>query len=235
MKIRIALLSAVLVGSSATAFAQERVGAGRFEVNAIAGSGTVNATSSSGTEANFENRVVGAGVTYNFNSMLGIEGEVGGGLGVKRTFASLTSSVVTTDAVLDDDGNVVEDATSSVVPMTAFTHAASPRTLGYQANLVFHPMSNDHALVPYVSGGVGGLTLFQRSALQDLGFMDTATYLTGNAGAGLKWLMKSGFGIRADYRLSTVKHRATDALLFGLSGRPYNHRIATSIEYTFGK
>ena len=54
------------------------------------------------------------------------------------------------------------------------------------------------SVVPYVTGGVGGLSLFERASL---GINDTETFLTGNVGGGVKWYApNSRWGLRGDYR-----------------------------------
>ena len=58
--------------------------------------------------------------------------------------------------------------------------ASSPNLLNYSGNLVISA-PNRSSVVPYLTGGVGGLTLFER---RNLVVDDTETFLTGNVGGG---------------------------------------------------
>jgi len=83
-----------------------------------------------------------------------------------------------------------------------------------------------HAVVPYVTAGVGGLTMFERQAL---GITDTQTFLTGNVGGGLKWYVPTGrWELRADYRFQAVASKDESAAFFGDDTR-YGHRVYGAI------
>ena len=58
-------------------FAQERAGAGRFELSAIPVGGVFFGSSSSGTEPDFGNYTVAGAAGWNFNKWFGVEGEIG--------------------------------------------------------------------------------------------------------------------------------------------------------------
>ena len=234
MRVPLTLLFALVLGAAASTavFAQEGAGAGRMEVSAAPGGGIIFTKPAKTEQADFSNYGLGAGFTYNMNRMFGIEGEVGGGVGLKHSFTATTSIPMldeTGNPVLDEQGNAVM-GTNTVLAKTL-----SPRTLAYEGNLVFHPRGNDHALVPYATGGIGGLTLFTRSALRDVGLANDETYLTGNVGAGVKWFAMSGWGLRADYRFLVVKGRTDTSNFFGLNTNRYGHRVYGSVMYTFGK
>jgi hypothetical protein len=53
---------------------------------------------------------------------------------------------------------------------------------------------NRSSVVPYIAGGVGGLSIFDNAAL---GLAATRTFLTGNVGGGVKWYAGS-WGLRVD-------------------------------------
>jgi hypothetical protein len=75
----------------------------------------------------------------------------------------------------------------------------TPNVLNYSGNIVFNA-ANRSSVVPYVTGGVGGLSLLDTASL---GIVDTETFLTGNVGGGLKWF-NGRWGLRGDYRFVAV-------------------------------
>jgi outer membrane protein with beta-barrel domain len=149
----------------------------------------------------FGNYDLGGGVAVNFNRHLGIEGEV-------------TSSV-----------GVSQDLTFSDRASTQKT----PNIVNYTGNLVLS-LPNHSAVVPYVAGGIGGLTMLERA---DLGIDDSETFLTGNVGAGLKWF-NGNWGIRGDYRFVAVKSRDDAPAFFGQETR-YGHRVYAGVLINVGR
>jgi hypothetical protein len=147
---------------------------------------------SSNAEASFGNYSLGGAVTYNINRYVAVEGEVGGTLGVTQSLA-------------------FGGSTSS---------QKTPNTLGYTGNLVVSAPVR-HGIVPYVAGGVGGLTMFQSA---DLGIASKTTFLTGNVGGGVKWYVNNRVGFRGDYRFITVGSSASAPAFFGQETR-YGHRV----------
>ena len=141
----------VIVGfalAASVASAQESGGsAGKVEVSAFPGGGILFTQSSSGSD--FTNYALGGSLTYNFNHFVGVEGEGGGTFGLNQK--------------LDLRGGQ-----RSVKP---------PNTLAYSGNAIVYPTGNNRALVPYATGGVGGLTLFDRP---ELGVNNTATFAGGD-------------------------------------------------------
>jgi hypothetical protein len=71
-----------------------------------------------------------------------------------------------------------------------------------------------------VTGGIGGLTLFDKATV---GVTSTDTFLTGNVGGGVKWF-NGRWGLRGDYRFVTVKSRDDAPSFFGQETR-YGHRV----------
>jgi hypothetical protein len=83
-----------------------------------------------------------------------------------------------------------------------------------------------HAVVPYVTGGAGGLTLYER---ERLGIFNSDTFLTGNVGGGAKWYAPNGrWGIRGDYRFQAVRSKDDAPEFFGQETR-YGHRVYGSV------
>jgi hypothetical protein len=117
----------------------------------------------------------------------------------------------------------------------AFTGAGVPPTLTYSGNLVFSPAGSDRSMVPYVTGGIGGLTMFTRAVVTPLGVTDTVTFLTGNVGGGLKWFATEHVGLRGDYRLVAVRSSDDSPAFFARDDVRYGHRIYGGIVLTGGR
>jgi opacity protein-like surface antigen len=97
--------------------------------------------------------------------------------------------------------------------------------LSYTANVVVSPW-NTHSLAPYATGGVGGLTMFERP---ELGMTSDETFLSGNVGGGLKWYApKRRWGLRADYRFGATQSKDDAPEFFGRDTR-YVHRVYAGV------
>jgi outer membrane protein with beta-barrel domain len=141
----------------------------------------------------FRNYTLGAGVTYNVNRIVGVEAEVGGSLGLTQT---LTVGGVTSD------------------PQT-------PNILTYTGNLIVS-LPTHSSFVPYATGGIGALSMFQRP---ELGVTGNDTFLTGNVGGGVKWYAPNGrWGLRGDYRFMSMRSNDTAPAFFGPSTR-FSNRV----------
>src|SRR5262249_21288932 len=169
MKRSVALLVASLaIAGASPAIAQESLsGPAPVVVTIIPAGGTFFTEGKNGSGPSFANYNLGAGVTFNFNRYVGVEGEVTGALGVSQNldFAGTTANR-TTPNILTYSGNVVVSA------------------------------PNHSQLVPYVTGGVGGLSLFEKP---EVGVIGTQSFLTGNVGGGVAWYA-GRWGVRGGYR-----------------------------------
>jgi hypothetical protein len=184
------IISSLVVTTSA--YAQETTpGPGKVEVTLIPGGMTFFTKKTTSAEPSFGNYDIGAAFAGNFNRIVGVEGELGGSLGITQTLSGLT------------------------------TKEKTPNMLAYSGNLVVN--APGHSLVPYATGGIGGLTLYNRAVL---GISNGAnSFLTSNVGGGLKWFAGNGrWGLRGDYRFETVKSKSTATSFFGRSTR-YANRI----------
>ena len=85
--------------------------------------------------ASFNNYGLGGSVDVNFNRYVGVEGEVTGGLGI----------------------------TQDLQFTGATSNTKTPNLLNFSGNVVVSA-ANHSSIVPYVTGGVGGLTLFEKPA-----------------------------------------------------------------------
>lgn len=183
-----------LLGTS-HAYAQSAMtGPGTVEVALIPGGSTF--FTSTNSEPSFANYGLGGSLTYNITRVVGIEGEVGGTLGVSQTlkFGQVSGSVKT------------------------------PNIATYSANVILSTPTGSSA-VPYLTGGVGGLTLFETPAL---GINKVETLLTGNIGGGVKWYANRRWGVRADYRFLAAQSKDTAPAFFGQATR-YGHRVYGAI------
>src|SRR6185295_17734820 len=197
----LAVVGLVSVGTS-PAFAQEVApGAGRVEVSIIPAGGVWFTENTDAQEPSFGNYDLGAAVAVNFNRYIGVEGEVSGALGIAQ------------DLQL---GSVT-------------ANRKSPHMVNYSGNVVVSA-ANHSSVVPYVTGGVGGLSLFERASL---GINDTETFLTGNVGGGVKWY-SGRWGLRGDYRFVGVQSKDDAPAFFGTETR-YGHRVYGAVLINIGR
>jgi Outer membrane protein beta-barrel domain len=205
MRTVFAFLIATLIGLG-SAFAQERsAGAGRVEVGAFPGGVIVFGQNADENGFNFGDYALGASFTVNLNRWVGFEGEIGGGIGYRQ---KVTFNAVT----------LVDQKT--------------PHMLAYNGNLVVHVVGKDRVVVPYVTGGVGALTLFSAPEVENLGITTDETYLTGNLGGGVKWFPMAHVGVRGDGRFIIVKNKDV-APLFGQQDNRYGFRVYGGIVLTY--
>ena len=146
-----------------------------------------------GASPSFGNYGFGTAATFNINRYVGIEGELAAMI-----------------------------ATSSSLQFGDLNHdIKSPNMLGYTGNIVVWPWTG-HAVVPYATGGVGGLTMFERP---ELGIRSDETFLTGNVGGGVKWYAPNNrWGLRGDYRFAATRSKDDAPAFFGRETR-YLHRV----------
>src|ERR1044071_286734 len=120
----------VMVG---TAAAQDiGAGAGRFEIGAFPGGGMFFTESSKGNEPDFGNYALGASFTVNINRFIGVEADGGATIGIQQAFKGGTK---------------------------AYADQRTPSTWVYNGNVVINPGGSNRTVVPYLTAGVGGLTL----------------------------------------------------------------------------
>ncbi|HZR24238.1 MAG TPA: outer membrane beta-barrel protein [Vicinamibacterales bacterium] len=185
------ILAAFVLAGSGTAFAQtEHPGPGAVEITIIPGGGTFFTEKGSGPS--FGNYTLGGSVTYNFNHLVGVEGEIGGTLGLSQDlqFGTINGSVKT------------------------------PNLVSYSGNVIIGLPTNS-AVVPYVTGGIGGTTVLETDAL---GIADMKTLFTSNVGGGVKWYANKRWGLRADYRFLAVPSTTDAPAFFGRDAR-CGHRV----------
>ena len=195
------LVALGLVGAR-QGYAQDVVpGPGAVVVTIIPGGATFFTEGKDTKGPSFGNYDLGAGVEVHFNRYVGIEGEVSGALGIAQD--------------LQFTGRT--------------SNLKTPNLLNYSGNLVLSA-ANHSSVVPYVTGGVGGLSLFDKASL---GINNTETFLTGNVGGGLKWF-NGRWGLRGDYRFITVRSKDDAPSFFGQETR-YGHRVYGGVLVNVGR
>jgi hypothetical protein len=206
MKRWIAMLAAVVVSlaGAGRAYAQESVpGAGAVVITVIPVGGTFFTEGKNTKAPSFGNYGVGGAVEVHFNKFLSVEGDVISALGVTQN--------------LD-----FPNGTSNL---------KTPNMLDYSGSLVVSG-ANHSSWVPYVAGGVGGLTAFNQSSVA---ITDSTTFLTGNIGGGVKWFNRTArWGFRADYRFQAVRQNDNAPAFFGQETR-FGHRVYGAVLINVGK
>lgn len=189
-------VGAFLMMSAAHAFAQESAQGPGQVEIAVIPAGATFFTSK-GQSPEFGNYTYGGALTYHVTRIVGVEGEIGGTAGVAQ------------DLTLNG----------------GTANLKTPNTFTYSGNLVLSARTRG-SLIPFVTGGVGGLTMFARP---ELGVNDRQTFLTGNVGGGVKWYPSGGrLGLRADYRFIAVRGKDTAPAFFG-QDTEYGHRVYVGV------
>jgi hypothetical protein len=197
------LLTVAAAGVATPVFGQDAApGPGKVVISIIPGGATFFTEADDNANApSFGNYELGGAVAVNFNRYVGVEGEVSGGIGVSQSIELASATF---------DGR-------------------SPNLLNYSGNLVLSA-ANRTSVVPYVTGGVGGLTLFDRTGLTA---HDAETFLTGNVGAGVAW-HAGRWGVRGDYRFIAVQSKDDAPVFFGREDR-YGHRLYGGVLLNVGR
>jgi hypothetical protein len=198
-----AVLTVAAVGAATPVFAQDAApGPGKVVITVIPGGATFFTEAEDNPNgASFGNYELGGAVAVNFNRYVAVEGEVSGALGVSQTIELASSTF---------DGR-------------------SPNLLNYSGNLVISA-ANRTSVVPYLTGGVGGLTMFERTGLT---LSDSETFLTGNVGGGVTW-HAGRWGLRGDYRFIAVQSKEDAPAFFGREQR-YGHRLYAGVLLNVGQ
>lgn len=205
MKRWIAVMAVVIgLAGAGPAYAQESTpGAGAVIVTIIPGGVTFFTQGKNTGAPSFANYGAGASVEVHFNRFVSVEGNVTDAIGVTQNL----------------------DFASGTESLK------TPNLLDYSGNLVVS-FANGSGVVPYVTGGVGGLTIFDQSSV---GISNTTTFFTGNIGGGLKWFNSTArWGVRADYRFMAVRTNNDVPAFFGHETR-YGHRVFGAVLVNVGR
>jgi Outer membrane protein beta-barrel domain len=180
-----------LAGATPARAQESHQAVGGVVVTFIPASGTFFTQGKDTKAPSFGNYGAGATAEVRVSRYLGIEGEVTGAFGVTQNL-EFTSGTL---------------------------NLKTPDLLNYNGNVVVS-VPTRHSIEPYVTGGVGGLTLYNKPAL---GITDTQTFFTSNVGGGVTWF-NGRWGVRADYRFLAVKSKTDAPSFFGQETR-YGHRV----------
>jgi hypothetical protein len=95
---------------------------------------------------------------------------------------------------------------------TSYNRIQMPHTLQMDGNLVFFPGGSTAHLASYVTGGIGTLTLFNRTAPEQLlSVTGDETFLAAKRGGGRKIFRRGDYrnwGFRIDYRLLMIRQHS---------------------------
>lgn len=181
---RLLVLTAALLAVPGLGAAQEVPGAERIEIgSAIFGGGMIFVPSADRSLDASRNYVLSAAVTTNLNPWIGLEGDIGVALG--RSGAHKLYGVT--------------------------SNQRTPNVLMYSGNVILNPFRSDRSVVPYVSGGIGGLRTFDAIETSTYGLPSSRSYLTGSVGGGVRWFPIRHTGFRADYRFIGIDNDAPAA------------------------
>jgi len=190
---------------SVCASAQEAVGAGKVEMSGFPGGGLFFVGGDDNLEVDFNVYTFGGSATYHLNRLMGIEGELGVGLGLGQDITYQNRVV---------------------------RHVQVPTTWTYGANVVVYPGGNDRRLAGYVTGGAGGLTLQSRPSTRQFGLTAAESFFAGNLGGGVKIYQRDHWGYRIDYRILVVGSRETAVPFFAKTETRLGHRIYVGLLYS---
>lgn len=198
-----------LVAMTATAMLAATAASGQ-DATAVPGNIEVEATPAGaisfrpglqGTAPDFTNYTLGVSVRWRANRLIGAEGEAAFGFGGERTVMFQGRELVS---------------------------QKMPDTATYMGNIVLNPMRH-HATAPYLTGGLGVLSILTREGVEALGITTDHTLFAGNLGGGVKWYVQRGWGIRMDYRFLMVRGDPDAPTFFGRDGARYGHRLCAGI------
>jgi hypothetical protein len=198
-----ALITVIGIGGAAPALAQDgAAGPSSTVITLIPGGATFFTSADANPQApSFGNYGLGGAVALNVNRFVGIEGEFSAAVGINQLMQVGT---------FEFDGR-------------------SPHLLNYSGNLVLSAPTGT-SVVPYLTAGVGGLTLLERRALT---VDDSETFLTGNVGGGVNWYA-GRWGLRGDYRFIAVQSKDEAPAFFGREKR-YGHRVYGGVLLNVGR
>ena len=197
------LLAVVGVAGASQAYAQESAaaGPGPVVITIIPGGATFFTEGKDAHGPSFGNYGLGGAVTVNFNRFVGVEGEVSGALGITQDLDFVNGT----------------------------SNLKTPNLLNYSGNLVVSA-PNKSSVVPYVTGGVGGMSVFKK---ESLGILDNQTFFTSNVGGGVNWYA-GRWGLRGDYRFVALKSKDDAPAFFGTETR-YGHRVYGGVLLNVGR
>jgi hypothetical protein len=208
-KVFLTLVSLVVCGAVASAQESGAVGAGKLEVGGFPGGGLWLVGGDDNTEVNFNNYDFGGGATWYLSPVTAIEAEAAFGLGISQNVNYRNREV---------------------------HRIQMPHTLSTGGNVVIFPAGSARRVAGYVTGGVGTLTMYSRTAATLVfGLTERQSFFTTNVGGGVKIFRRgdaANWGFRIDYRVLIVNSNSDAVPLFAQSKRRTGHRFYIGMLYT---
>lgn len=156
------VISTLLPGAARAQQADSTPPQGRVQITAIPAGVTHFSGGNETDEPSFTNYDLGGAVTINLNRYFALEGEVTSSIGTAQDFEASTFT---------DD-------------------LEAPHVLQYAGNvIVYAPTAT--SVTPYVTGGAGALTFFERP---ELGLYDTTSFVAGKRRRGREVGRRSALG-----------------------------------------
>jgi hypothetical protein len=211
MTCKVLLMLVVLMASAPGVSAQEPgdFGAGKLEVGGFPGGGLWFVGGDDNTEVDFNNYDFGGGATWYFSPVVAVEAEAAFGLGISQNVNYQNREV---------------------------HRIQMPHTLSTGGNIVIFPAGSAKRVSGYVTGGVGTMTLYSRTASALVfGLTEHETFFTTNVGGGVKIFRRgdaANWGFRIDYRILLVNDNSDAAALFAQSKGRTGHRFYIGMLYT---
>jgi hypothetical protein len=208
---RVLLMLVALMASGTVVSAQETgdFGAGKLEVGGFPGGGLWFVGGDNDTEVDFNNYDFGGGATWYFSPVVAIEAEAAFGLGISQNVNYRNREV---------------------------HRIQMPHTLSTGGNIVIFPAGSARRVSSYVTGGVGTLTLYSRTAAALVfGLTEHERFFTTNVGGGVKIFRRgdaANWGFRIDYRILLVNDNNDAAALFAQSRGRTGHRFYIGMLHT---
>ncbi len=208
---KVLLMLVALLASHAVVSAQEpgAPGAGTLEVGGFPGGGLWLVGGDDNTEVDFNNYDFGGGATWYLSPVMAVEAEAAFGLGISQNVNYRNREV---------------------------HRIQMPHTLSTGGNVVIFPAGSARRVAGYVTGGVGTLTLYSRTASALVfGLTERESFFTTNVGGGVKIFRRgdaANWGFRIDYRVLMVNSNSDAAALFARSKRRMGHRFYIGMLYT---
>jgi hypothetical protein len=202
---RIIVVAVLCLLGAGVAYAQNTASVRKFEGGVYPAGAIFFGKGSDNAEPGFGEYTFGGWGGYNINRWFGVTSEFGVGVAKRQNLN---------------------------FALGQFSNVKTPYLANYAGSAVWHPRGNDRAIAPYLAGGLGGLTLYRTNGVNQFGFTSNPTFLTGNAGGGVKWYRTRNWGLQADYRWLAVKGKDNASPFFGLNRNRYGHRLAWNILLT---
>ena len=196
----VSLLLGLVVSGVTPAFAQGTPGPGKAELTIVPVGWVSVAKPDTGPEPAFSQFLLGGTMTVNW-SMVAIEAELmlAPGRSQNLAYGSVSRSQTTPKVVIDS------------------------------VNLVVPLMGNNHTTVPYVSAGIGEVTIMRTP--DNVEQPDSETFTAGDFGGGVKWYGAGRWGFRGDYRFTIVRSKDKSPGTFFGDERRKVHRVYGAVVF----